>query len=83
MKPSTVTCPSCTAANINAPAYTHCNSTTCDLFRCARCRSYGSYKTLTVEAWREYHAALPLELLFEMASLEEEQYDPPRPIIGA
>jgi len=82
-RPSSVSCPTCLAGGLEAPAYTHCSSPLCDLFRCARCRSYGPYKSLKAESWREYHACLPLELLWQMASLEEDQYDPPRPIIGA
>jgi hypothetical protein len=76
-QPSSVTCPKC--PNGAVPAYKHCNSLTCDLFRCARCRAYGPYKNLRAEAWRDFSSTLPLELLYEMASLEEDQYDPPRP----
>lgn len=78
MKPTNVSCPKCRMV-----AQSHCESATCDLFRCKRCRAFGPYKSLTEAAWAEYVPALPLELLYEMASLEEDQYDPPRPAAPA
>ena len=75
MKPTNVSCPKCRAV-----AQAHCASPTCNWFRCLRCRAYGAYQALSEAAWQDYASQLPLELLYEMASLEEDQYDPPRPV---
>lgn len=74
MKPSSVSCPSCQAV-----AFRHCQSTNCSWFRCARCRSYGPYQNLAVGAWSEYQSVMPLEMLYEMASIEIDQRVPLHP----
>lgn len=74
MNPTNVKCPKC-----GGVAPRHCTTKSCTLFRCARCRAYGSYTSLIADKWAEYHPILPLELLYEMASIEDDQRTPPRP----